>query len=83
MIDPYSPPPTLPEHNVSASKSGNSAPLVGCLSGGCLMPTVLFLLAAFFGDTGGPLIWPMLAIVLGALGAFLGFGYKMAKKNRE
>jgi hypothetical protein len=56
--------------------------LVGCLSGGCLVPIVLFLLAALSGDTGGPLIWPMLAIVLGVFGTVVGFIYGIAKKKR-
>ena len=46
---------------------------VGCLSGGCLLPALLFgvvmAVAKSAADLGGPLFWPLLA----ALGATLGF----------
>jgi len=44
---------------------------------------MLFLLAAFSGDIGGPLIWPMLAIVLGVFGTITGFAYRIAKRMRS
>lgn len=46
---------------------------VGCLSGGCLLPILLFIVIAVTArsaaDMGGPLFWPLFA----ALGAALGF----------
>lgn len=42
------------------------------MGGGCLLPSVLFLIAAAQGDTGGPLFWPVLALGLGFLGLILG-----------
>ena len=36
------------------------------------MPVLLFFAAAASGDTGGPLFWPLLAVVLGAVGLVVG-----------
>lgn len=40
----------------------------GAFTGGCLLPVLLFFIAAALGDTGGPLIWPILAVFLGVIG---------------
>ncbi len=40
----------------------------GAVTGGCLLPVLLFFLAAALGDTGGPLVWPILAFSLGIVG---------------
>lgn len=80
MSDPYEPPTSQPDPAPPTPKSGCRAPVVGCLSGGCLIPFALFLLAAFSGDIGGPLIWPMLSVVLGAFGMIVEIGYRIVKK---
>jgi hypothetical protein len=50
--------------------------MVGCMRGtfgcGCLVPLVLFVIAAVSGDVGGPLFWPILMIFTGSVGAVLG-----------
>ena len=58
-------------------KVSNSAEVKGCLvgslSGGCLLPLILFLLcAAIFDDVGGPLFWPFIALPLGFVGGVAG-----------
>lgn len=42
---------------------------VGCVSGGCFLPVILFIVAGIAGDVGGPLFWPILAV----FGAVVGF----------
>src|SRR5688572_23081030 len=49
------------------------APLWGGLCGGIVLPFGLFLLAAALGDTGGPLIWPLLSGFFGMVGVLVGF----------
>ena len=46
--------------------------LIGCGLGGCLAPLLLLLVSASLGDTGGPLFWPLLALLLGAVGSVIG-----------
>jgi hypothetical protein len=83
-MNPYLP----PEHGESpppideARKAGQSAPLIGCVSGGCLLPILLFFACAFFlGDTGGSLVWPIFAVPLGIIGLIAGFIYRAARQN--
>jgi hypothetical protein len=49
---------------------------IGCVSGGCLLPLLLLILAFFMArnaaDLGGPLFWPILA------GAGAAFGFVVA-----
>lgn len=80
MSDPYEPPTTQQEPVPANERSGCKTPVVGCLSGGCVIPIVLFLLAAVSGDIGGPLIWPMLSVVLGAFGMIVEIGFRLVKK---
>ena len=78
MENPYDPPKT--ESKVteqSPNKARFAAPLLGCGLGGCLGPILLFFVGAFLGDTGGPLIWPMLAISLGVIGFVIGVIYQI------
>lgn len=80
MTDPYELPKIRRELERLESKKGYKEPIIGCWVGGCCIPTILLLLcAAFLGDTGGPLIWPILSIVLGLLGLFLGIGIRSVK----
>ena len=45
----------------------------GALVGGCALPLIFFLLAAFvFNDLGGPCFWPIAVVVLGSVGWFVG-----------
>jgi hypothetical protein len=55
------------------------APLIGCASGGCLFPIILFIFAAVSGDMGGPLFWPIAVIFLGALGTVIGAIYGLIR----
>jgi len=80
MSDPYESPTSQPDPAPPTAKSGCRAPVVGCLSGGCVIPIALFLLAAFSGDVGGPLIWPMLSVFLGVVGMVVEIGYRLVKK---
>ena len=81
MDDPYIP----PEHGQKSdppdsSKQGCTPPVIGCGVGGCLVPILLFLACAIFlSDTGGPLIWPIIALPLGITGMVAGFIYKASK----
>ncbi|MFN7287375.1 MAG: hypothetical protein ACK5TY_04050 [Verrucomicrobiota bacterium] len=65
-LSPLTPPP--PEH-LPPRRSHAST---GCLTGGCLLPFLLFLFAASQGDLGGPLFWPLLSAILGFLGLLIG-----------
>jgi EamA domain-containing membrane protein RarD len=50
----------------------------GAAIGGLIAPLVLFLLAAIvFRDTGGPLFWPVLSVLLGLIG--LGVGAELGR----
>src|SRR5689334_22835894 len=44
----------------------------GCLAGGCLMPTMVFGVAMYFHDLGGPLFFPMLCVGGAAIGLVMG-----------
>lgn len=83
-MNPYLP----PEHGENqppieeGRKAGQAAPLIGCVSGGCLLPILLFFACAFLlGDTGGPLIWPIVAVPLGIIGLIAGFIYRAARQK--
>jgi len=55
-------PPTSPKH-------------YGCrggVIGGCLLPLLLWFVAVVSGDTGGPLFWPILVVLLGIIGFIIG-----------
>lgn len=78
-MNPYLPPkhgedpPAAPEKR----KAGHSAPLIGCGLGDCLLPILLFFACAIlWGDTGGPLIWPIIAVPLGIAGLIGGFIFR-------
>ena len=74
MSDPYIPPSkkiTEPTQNRDTSKLSSGC--MGCFSGGCLLPILLFFACAIFlGDTGGPLFWPIIAVPLGLIGLAVG-----------
>jgi hypothetical protein len=53
----------------------------GAVSGGCLLPILLFIVAAFLGDTGGPLFWPILALFLGIVGGCVGTFIRRNKRS--
>lgn len=81
MNDPYVPPASSGEDVGQEQKSNYTAPMLGCVSGGCLAPTVLFFACAIFlGDAGGPLFWPFIAVPLGVVGMVLGFIYRAMRK---
>jgi len=62
----------------------DSAPLIGCGVGGCLLPILLFLFCAIvLKDTGGPLFWPFIAVFLGLIGLGIGYGVRSHKKRKK
>lgn len=76
QINPYEPPKA--EIRVSDSPSERRRG-IGCLRGslgcGCLLPAALFVLCAISGDTGGPLIWPMMVLLGGFVGGMIGAAF--------
>ena len=81
-MNPYQPPEHGDNPPMEARKAGQSAPVIGCVSGGCLLPILLFFACAIFlGDTGGPLIWPIFAVPLGIIGLIAGFIYRAARRG--
>lgn len=54
-------------------------PWWGALLGGLIAPLALFSVAAALGDIGGGLFWPLLAMVLGPVGAIAGFAARAAR----
>jgi hypothetical protein len=69
----------------SSSQSDLPAPKnYGCWGGtfgGCLLPLLLYLLAAASGDTGGILFWPLLVIVFGLVGSIVGLNLHRRPKR--
>ncbi len=56
-------------------------PMWGFLAGGLATPIGLYLLCGpILGDTGGPLIWPLMAMFFGPLGVFFG---RIARSERR
>jgi hypothetical protein len=59
--------------------------MAGCLRGtlgcGCLIPLLIFIIAAITGDVGGPLFWPILMIFTGSVGAALGTAFAPLDKK--
>jgi hypothetical protein len=53
---------------------------IGCAVGGIAIPIALLVVASCFGDTGGPLLWPVLAVLLGGLGLLVGSIIGAAKR---
>jgi hypothetical protein len=54
----------------------------GTLGCGCLVPLVLFIIAAISGDVGGPLFWPILMVLTGLVGAALGVVFAPLEKKQ-
>jgi hypothetical protein len=54
----------------------------GCLSGGCLLPLLFLIFALAVGDYGGPLAWPLIAVVGAMLGTILGTLYIVCRGNK-
>ena len=82
MVDPYLTPKSKPSELPPSPKTANSAPLIGCGVGGCLIPMLLLILSVFLrysGDAGGILFLPFLCISLGSIGLILGLIYKATK----
>ncbi|SHI48095.1 hypothetical protein SAMN02745181_0219 [Rubritalea squalenifaciens DSM 18772] len=79
MSNPYEAPGTQEEAVSKVKGKARNAPLVGCFSGGCLIPLVLFVICLIAGDVGGPLVWPLFCIVFGVFGLILGFIYRLLK----
>lgn len=70
MINPYEPPKTGEEVEPMA---GYKESLIGFVVGGFCIPVVFFLIfSVFLEDTGSPLIWIFLSVILGIIGFFVG-----------
>ena len=54
---------------------------MGASAGGCLIPMVLFFLAAAGGDAGGPLVWPFIGIPLAVVGCAAGLCFCDFRKD--
>ena len=62
----------------------DSAPLIGCGVGGCLLPILLFLFCVIvLKDAGGPLFWPIIAVPLGLIGLGVGYGVRSYKNRKK
>jgi hypothetical protein len=55
----------------------------GTLGCGCLVPLILFTIAAISGDVGGPLFWPVLMLFTGSVGSVLGLVFAPAGKKQR
>ena len=80
----------MTEHDISAPDQPSpklaiykKAPLVGCASGGCLIPVLLFVFSAISGDMGGPLFWPIAVVFLAIVGTGIGVIYGLIKWNPD
>lgn len=56
---------------------------MGASAGGCLIPMVLFFMAAAGGDAGGPLVWPIIGIPLAVVGCAAGLCFYDVWKDRK
>ncbi len=80
MADPYTPPESENQPIIKKRPTYNKAPVIGCLTGGCFIPILLFFGSGLIlGDTGGPLFFPSIAIFLGLIGLAIGCTTKAAK----
>ena len=81
MADPYRAPESVDHVEKEVLSHGYKAPILGCLSGGCLAPILLFFFCALvLRDTGGPLFWPFAAVFFGLIGMVIGFVVRASKK---
>jgi hypothetical protein len=65
-------------------KPGYSRPIIGCVSGGCLAPILLFIFGGLvLRDTGGPLFWPIIAVPLGLIGLGIGLTPRSRQAHRD
>ncbi len=77
MTDPYEPPKVKEKLDRLKRNQGCKEPMIGCGVGGCCIPMILILLCgAILKDTGGPLIWPIMSVLLGAIGLIVGFVFQ-------
>ena len=72
MTNPYEPPEATESTPELTAIIGWKPPVIGCGAGGCLIPTLLFIVCLVFGDIGGPLFWPILAVFLAVVGFVVG-----------
>lgn len=54
----------------------------GCLSGGCFLPLLFLIFSLTVGDYGGPLFWPLIAVLGAMLGTVLGTLYIVCRGNK-
>lgn len=65
-------------------RSGFFYALLGAGIGGCLIPlAVLLFCAVVLRDTGGPLFWPFLSVVLALIGLALGLWFHAEFRKKE
>ena len=60
---------------------------IGCVTGGCLLPLLLFLIVVINAksayDLGGPLFWPITAAYFGALGFVVATFYFLVVQRKK
>ncbi len=77
MADPYTPPESENQPIIKKRPNYNKAPVIGCLTGGCFIPTVaLFGSTLILGDMGEPIFFPGMVISLGLTGLAIGLCLK-------
>lgn len=79
--NPYAPPeaPALDE----PKRRYTAGCVRGTLGCGCLVPLMLFIIAAISGDVGGLLFWPILMLFTGSAGAVLGLVFSPVDKKQR
>jgi len=61
-------------HKIKSTRSHSAK---GCVIGGCIIPVLFFVFCSVvFNDTGDPLFWPILCVLLGIVGFVIGSGIK-------
>jgi hypothetical protein len=78
------PPKSPPSPVEPKPRSRWSFGCAGAAGGGCLVPMVLFFIAAAMGDVGGPLFWPIICVPLALIGFATGMAvYEFVKDRRK
>ncbi|MEJ6717485.1 MAG: hypothetical protein QNK82_03250 [Akkermansiaceae bacterium] len=71
-MDPYRPPDSDTRKQLLEASFGKKGAAGGGLIDGCLIPTFYFQSSALvLRETGGPLTWPAIAILLGVIGTLV------------
>jgi len=81
-MDPYQSPTTeeVPDIDPTRARSCVGA-AAGGFAGGCLLPIALFVMFASLGDPGGILLYPIMGVPCGIIGAIIG-GIAFARRKK-